>query len=419
MNFTNRKRLLERNTPLYIQLRLGSYLSKNPFSSNPKKANNFTNFKRLASQFELFRPDANLEEYEQLLDQLQTVTFLNRPDQRSLLAYVVLFCCDDLIYIGDNESLEDSTIMNEIMFDTFVATKNNEFDMHDLSKVLIKMAIFCTYNMDWGGLANNVRKDREVSMSRIVMTFTMEEEAWLNQQLHMVAEAFRSVPAGRDMLHEFLMYSLGVPLSRNHMPNVFKMLLERVRRVFGIHPEFEGLSVAVQRNLLMTRTSLALALTSVRSESLSGIEQIQEGIGELDETTWREDYFPVFDSPEKISKVSIQYCFTEDQWNKFSILMSATRILFDHPEFYRLSLLFALTKPESGDDENADPLFNLHFKYKMILIRRLRWKQDWIDPSDGDISDPDMLVHKVFGCFELLNEVHNINQRMLNATPSP
>ena len=410
---------MERNTPLYIQLRLGSYLSEKSDSSNPDNTNNvqnnFLNFKRLNSRLKLFRPDANLDEYQLLLDQLQTVTFINRPDQRSLLAYVVLFSCDDLIYIGDNENLEDSSMMNEIMFDTFVTTNNYEFDMHDLSKVLIKMAIFCTFNMDWDGLANNIRRESAVSMSNIVMTFTMEEEAWLNRQLDRVSEAFRSVSFGRDILHEFLMYSLGVPLSRNHMPNVFKMLIERVRRVFSIHPEFEELPVEVQRNLMMTHTSLALALTSVRSESLNGIEQIQDGLGELDELIWSADYFPVFNTPDKVSKVSIQDFFTEEQWNGFSKLMSATRILFDHPDFYRLSFLFALTKGQGDDDDNVNPLSNLHFKYKMILIRRLKWKQDWIYPSHGEILDPDLLVKKVFGCFELLAEVHKINMQMMNA----
>jgi len=55
---------------------------------------------------------------------------------------------------------------------------------------------------------------------------------------------------GNELIHEFLMYSLGVPLSRNYMPSVFRMMMERVRKVWYIHPEFEELPVAVQRSLL-------------------------------------------------------------------------------------------------------------------------------------------------------------------------
>ena len=51
-----------------------------------------------------------------------------------------------------------------------------------------------------------------------------------------------------------------------------RFLIERVRKVFSIHPEFEDLPVVAQRNVLKTNVSLGLALFVARSELLTGIE---------------------------------------------------------------------------------------------------------------------------------------------------
>ena len=150
------------------------------------------------------------------------------------------------------------------------------------------------------------------------------------------------------------------------------MLLERVRKLFFIHPEFEELPVSVQRGLLKNHSDTALGLTAIRSESRNAIEQIQDGLGVLDEKIWRENYLPIFDSPSKIAKVSSEYMFDDaTQFGQFVKLISNTRILVDHPDFYKLSLLFSITKQGKVRDE----LSNLHFKYKMIMRRRLEWNQ--------------------------------------------
>jgi hypothetical protein len=79
---------------------------------------------------------------------------------------------------------------------------------------------------------------------------SLEEEAWLTNQFKLFDIAFHSVPASQEIIHEFFMNSLGVPLSRTFMANVFRMMMERVKKVLSIHPEFQELPVAVQRSLL-------------------------------------------------------------------------------------------------------------------------------------------------------------------------
>ena len=177
---------------------------------------NFLKFLAAESEGKSFRPCANLNEYGFLVNQLKVLSQLKNEDQRALLAYVILFNNDEMLMLNENQGLEDTNIINEIIFDSFIRTSDSSFELEDLSKILIKMALFCTYNLDWDKLekmANHGRND--VNISNLVMTYTIEEEAWLTNQFNLFDIAFRSVSSGRDIIHEFLMNSLGVPLTRN------------------------------------------------------------------------------------------------------------------------------------------------------------------------------------------------------------
>ena len=389
---------------------------------------NFLKLKAVESQVKSFRPCANLDEYGMLVNQLKVLSHLTNKDQRAMLAYLILFNKDELLMLNDNQGLEDTNMMNEIIFDSFIQTTNSSFELEDLSKILIKMALFCAYNIDWDQLENmenmenmdNVGR-KDVAISNLVITYTIEEEAWLANQFKLFDMAFRSVPSGQDLLHEFLMNSLGVPLSRNYMANVFRMMMERVRKVWCIHPEFEELPVTLQRSLLRSHISVPHALYVVRSELLSGTEQLQEGLGELDETLFSEHYLPVFDSPEKIAKVSLKnlFIFTAAQWETFAQLISSTRVLVDNPNFFKLNFLYLLTLPPAGEEDAVGDkrgynfLSSLHFKYKMILKRRLTWKQDWITfPPEGD---PDLFVNSIFSCLEVVKQVADLNRQIVSA----
>jgi hypothetical protein len=433
----NQRRLLERNTPLYIQLNLGIYLSQDQvkMENDPDEeasvtttlpprsqcfSTNFLKFIAVESKMKSFLPTANLDEYGLLVNQLRVLSDLKNPDQRAMLSYMILFNNDDFLLFIDNQGLEDTNMMNEIIFDSYVRTTDSSFELKDLSKILIQMALFCTYNIDWDTIekmANVGIQNVNPAMSNLVMTYTIEEEAWLNNQFKLFEMAFRSVPSGQEIIHEFLMNSLGVPLSRNYMANVFRMMMERVRKVWCIHPEFEDLPVTVQRSLLRSHISIPHALYVVRCELMSGTEQLQEGLGVLDETYFKEQYLPVFDSPEKISQVSVKnlFIFTQAQSDTFSQLISSIRILVDNPNFFKLNFLYLLTQPQEGDEDAVDDnkghnfLSSLHFKYKMILKRRLKCKQDWIPFAPDDL---DLFVSNIFSCLEVVKEVADLNQQV-------
>ena len=73
------------------------------------------------------------------------------------------------------------------------------FDLKDFLKVLSEMALFFTYHI-------NI----DVDKWNMDVTFTVEEEVWLNNQMRLADNALRSVPIGPELIQEFLMFSLGV-----------------------------------------------------------------------------------------------------------------------------------------------------------------------------------------------------------------
>ena len=140
----------------------------------------------------------------------------------------------------------------------------------------------------------------------VVMPYTGEEEAWLKKQLKLVDEAFRSVPIGENVMHEFMMYSLGVPLSRSYMATFFSILRERIWRIFKVHPEFDVLLGESQLKALTENGFSGIAMMTVKAECCqSGMDQLHLGFGEGDESSWRTNYNSVFDLPDKIRKMSM------------------------------------------------------------------------------------------------------------------
>ena len=79
LNVEDQKRLLELNTPLFIQFRLGTFLAKNHVKeevmTTPEvpttPSSNFLNFRHLDNRLKLFRTSANLDDYQQLVNELR------------------------------------------------------------------------------------------------------------------------------------------------------------------------------------------------------------------------------------------------------------------------------------------------------------------------------------------------------------
>lgn len=62
--------------------------------------------------------------------------------------------------------------------------------------------------------------------------------------------SIRSVNVGPEIINEYMMYSLDVPLSKSYIIKYFSVVQERVRRLFKIQPEFLELASDAQEDLI-------------------------------------------------------------------------------------------------------------------------------------------------------------------------
>jgi hypothetical protein len=59
-------------------------------------------------------------------------------------------------------------------------------------------------------------------------------------------------------IHEFLLHSLGVPVSKTFMPNYLSLVMERMWRVLRMHPDFDELPAGAQLQVLALSLQKAL-----------------------------------------------------------------------------------------------------------------------------------------------------------------
>jgi hypothetical protein len=148
MTIYNQRRLLERNTPLYIQLLLGIYFAQDQvkiecqseFASSTnllpshRWSTNFLKLIDMESQVQTFQSFANLDEYGMLINHLGVLSHLQNDDQKAILAYLILFNIDESLLLSNNHGLEDMVIMNEIIFECFIHKTDSSFQLKDFSR---------------------------------------------------------------------------------------------------------------------------------------------------------------------------------------------------------------------------------------------------------------------------------------------
>ena len=77
----------------------------------------------------------------------------------------------------------------------------------------------------------------------------------------------RSVPIGEEVIEEYAMYSLGVPLSKSNLPRVFAVYLERILRMFKTQSECLDLTSDLQMQILKKNGLTAFCLMAAKWDS--------------------------------------------------------------------------------------------------------------------------------------------------------
>jgi hypothetical protein len=98
------------------------------------------------------------------------------------------------------------------------------------------MADFTDKNIDWSR-KSHFRPAQHLDQVQAYHPYTAEEERWMRSQFRRVDEAFKSVQTGEKLMQEFLACAAGItPLPAGHLAEVFRIFLERSRRMARIHP---------------------------------------------------------------------------------------------------------------------------------------------------------------------------------------
>ena len=84
----------------------------------------------------------------------------------------------------------------------------------------------------------------------------------------------RSIPVGDELLQEFMMFSLGVPLSKKSLPSYLSTVEKRMRKILQGIPEFLELTEDVQREIEATNLPEATAMIIARCEISTGAELV-------------------------------------------------------------------------------------------------------------------------------------------------
>jgi hypothetical protein len=252
------------------------------------------------------------------------------------------------------------------------------------------MAVFCSYNIDW----EELKKSNPVET--VVMPYTREEEGWLNEQLQLMDEAYRSLPMGEDFIEEFMMFSLDVPLSKHYLQTATAMGLERIRRISKTQEEFLDLPSKVHSGLLIKNSLKALSLVICKAENCAdGAEQLKMSFSSSDEKHWKEKYETVFGG-KKLKKMSfmetsddLQLLLSDKEKKEICAIFSNVSNLTKDPVIYGLLILLILTKPEESLSGRQQHLAKLNSKYKILMERRLtssltyNFSRSYLDPNQN------------------------------------
>jgi hypothetical protein len=64
---------------------------------------NFCKFKNMETHLKMFHATTNLDDFRLLVNQLKVLSQPKNTEQRAMLAYVILFNCDQSLLLTDNQ----------------------------------------------------------------------------------------------------------------------------------------------------------------------------------------------------------------------------------------------------------------------------------------------------------------------------
>lgn len=406
---SDQRKLLLRNTPLYIQYLLARYftaadgLSQITWLLSPQHTPDLkpcesrgiqrVSFNRFNKMIHLFRKDAMLDMYKEFASRLNKVYF--KYTCNAILAHIFLFSHDK------TNMFDRPDLVQEFHRDCLDICPHSRhyygcIEKPNVGSVIATceaMARFFAQNMLWRGDGDSeddmarkqLEEDDYESHSSpeacpehgLVMPYTQEEESWLQNQLDTFKRAYSTVALGEDILKEFVMFAYDVPVSKHFMPEALSVFGERFRRVMKSHVEFQVLSDAKQEEMWAMNSLYGVALNIAMLEGIgTGAQQLQFSCGELDDHIWRKEFSEVIDNV-KLKKMTMMAAnkvtgiLPEDLMTHFGRLVQniGSMICKDVDTFKLVTLITLFSETHSN---STGPIRDLRLKYSKILKRRQR-----------------------------------------------
>ena len=319
-----------------------------------------------------FKAGAELCFYFRLLMRLHNIRVSSMKDL-AVLAFVTLF--DAGTETGSR--LDPETLrVRQLLFDGFIAKPEFGFNLDSLSSTLVTMHSFSRQCAS----KNATHK----SLNVLTVTYSEDEEKWLKGQFGFVEQAFRSLVVDEEMIQEFMLIPYGVHPPKDHAKKIFSIFFERVLRVFQVHPDFAALSGAEKAVCIRGNSPLGLALMIVKAETCpSFIEQLKDGLGELDDDRWKELYLPMAEMHKNFAPTTV----TEIGKTAQNVNVKTVAVLTKDSWMFKLSLLMVLTLPQ--ETESSRVMSSLHSRFRMAFERRLRWTRE-LQLNEAQVPEPDM-----------------------------
>ena len=363
----------------------------------------------------MFKPEADLFYFEQLIQYVRNTRVLDLEKQ-SILAFCILFDHDETTNLAVPHALFDINLDNTELIESSIRKFDSSFDIQDFKSTLVKMAVFCSYNFLWEGA--DVESEN-VTKQLIDIKYTQNEEVWLLAKVKEVDGAMKSVPISSDILEEFAMVNLGVPLSKHYFAQTTALSMERAWKIFLTQPEFYTLPAAVQIEVKLDRVMSAVAMIYAIADSFeTGTEQLRFACGEEDQIYWNEKFHQVFGATE-LQKVGffqstpdLPEFRPDDESNVVLTFMTEASALAKDRVLWGTMMLLIVTKPLEGSS-SFHPLSVLNSQFQFVLGRRLRWlfKKNKNGP-DWRYFDPNELFAKVMTILKNIDLVANFLQSM-------
>jgi hypothetical protein len=180
--------LLAQGSHIPHESKMNRRLNKKVWMNNFLQKQHLEKFNTITN---LFQPDADLDQYARLINNLKGLPALVSIEQKAILSFIILFGHDQGMAVSSD--LKNVAASNETMYNNNIKTCDDCLDLSNLADTLVEMAEFCSKNIHWTTQERQVVGfDRKVpTFSMFNNIYTMEEEYWIKLQFQRVDEAFR------------------------------------------------------------------------------------------------------------------------------------------------------------------------------------------------------------------------------------